>query len=109
MAYSLSTRKAKHLLSKLPDGAFEEGFAGSVAATLKKEDLTVADLDEFIRVMRAEKPSDVSDIPDERLLFMLSHLNTFTSCIETDNPFTNGQVAGKLHGMKGILSGRRVL
>ena len=109
MAYSLSTRKAKNLLSKLPDGAFMgDDFAGSIKETLEKEDLTVADLDEFIRVMRAEKPSDVDNIPDERLIFMLAHLETFTSCIETENPFTNGQIAGKLHSMKGVL-GRRVL
>ena len=67
-----------------------------------------AALNRFVRVMQAEKPSDVSDISDDELLEMLSLLGGFASCMEVDNPYTNGTVLRKLRNTKGVRK-RRIL
>ena len=110
MAYRLSGRKARPLLSRLTDNSLGvDGASKESLESLKKEGLTMQDYDDFIRIMHAKKPSDVKDIPDDKLLFLLNNLYELSSCVSTDDPFTNGGVLAKLRSMKGVSMQRRVL
>ena len=88
--------------SDTPDGcpAFIGGLPENTDASLVYD---------FIRVLQAEKPSEVDDLSDDRILQLMGTLGELSECIEVDNRFTNGQLVYSLRNTKGIVRRRRVL
>ena len=105
MAYKLSEKTFLKAMSLIPERSSKEDalcFEGIPGGK-------PAELEDFIRVLQAEKPSDVADISDDALIDILSNLGRLSECIGVENRFMNGNVLKKLRGMSGVRLKRRVL
>lgn len=112
MAYKLSTRNVKALLGKVPD-AEKDGDSDLIRAIqnygYKKEKVDEALFADFMRLMSAERPSEVADIPDERIILMLNSLNELADEVDFSDPLTNGTFAKVFMNTPGVSRKRRIL
>ena len=113
MAYKLSNAAFKKIFEKKAS-AVPEGFAEDSPLFFGRTESSAKELDDqlirdFFKVLEAEKPSDVSDVPDEQLLMMFRKLGDLSDCVCLSDRFTNGKLFNVLRAKQGIKRRRRVL
>lgn len=94
----LSLRSFSQRLKGLPDT--------DVNGVIVPEGLDRETVDKFLRVMRAETMSEISDISDEEFVDMYRNGNKLSSIICQDNQLAT--IAEKLKGKRSVMK-RRVL
>jgi hypothetical protein len=102
MAYKLSTRSFLKRFRDIPDMGISEPKE-------KPDTEEEALLHDFVRVLKAQRPSDISDISDSRIIDILAHLGELSGQIQLDNPFFNGSVLGVLRSKRSVRRKRRIL
>lgn len=103
MAYKLSVRSALKHLRASSDGAGMVQLAGAVPDS--EEGL----LRDFVRVLKAEKPSDISDIEDGRLVEILESLADLSEKIEIGDRIVGGETLARLRAVRSVRRKKRVL
>ena len=63
----------------------------------------------FMRVLKAERPSEITDIPDDTIISMFGVLTELCDCLVIDDQFTNGDFQKQFEKSRGISKKRRVL
>lgn len=109
MGYKLSTRSLNGFFKNLPEVRVSEdnialGYDINAGSEEVRELLPI-----FMRVLKAERPSEVADIPDDTIISMFGVLTELCDCLVIDDRFTNGDFQKQFETIRGISRKRRVL
>ncbi len=79
MVVSISTRAFNAGLKRIRDVG-TDSYILPEQFKFKREDM-----DEFLRILKAEKPEDIKDIPLDRVVFFIENVYAFSRCLSFDS------------------------